>query len=79
MIKSAKQVVTPLAGFPYAPQHTVQRYAQQHQRVRSEHQASFHDLRHHFRGACLFEPVQISIIHSAHQHRQIGTRFLNMP
>ena len=53
--------------------------AEQVQQVRGYHEARFHGLGYHFRGARLHELVQIHVIAGAHQHRHIRAEFFYVP
>ena len=78
MKEATQHAVTLFARVADAAQHTVKRHSQQQQRMRSQHQAAFHDFRHDLRGTGFAQAIQISIVKGAHHHRQIGPHTAHM-
>ena len=68
--ETAEHVIVMFARFANAPQHTIQWCADQQQSGGGEHQAAFHDFRHHFRGAGSFESLDVGVFVGAHDHGQ---------
>ncbi len=64
------QAVTVLTDVANSADHAPQGHAQEHQRMRSEHQARFERLGDHFGGARGDQPVQVRVVERAHDHRQ---------
>ena len=70
MKEPAHQAVSMLANVANAAHHAPQGDAQQHQRVRGEHQARLEGLGHHLRRARGDELVHVRVVQSADDHRQ---------
>ena len=78
MEETAQQAVAALTDIADAPQHALERNAHQYQRMRSQHQTRLESLRHHLRGPCRNQALQIAVIQRAHNDREAGIEFMHM-
>ncbi|MCY1562818.1 hypothetical protein D9M68_1002700 [compost metagenome] len=73
---AAQGRITLLARRLHPVHHAAQGYAHHDQGVRSEHQAAFHQFRHHFGSARLLQLVEVGIVVAAHDDGQGRRHFV---
>ena len=77
-IEAAQQAVALRTGLADALQHTVDRHADQHQRMRSEHQAGLQRLGHDLCGTGAGQALHVALVGRSHDNGQVVPHFLDV-